>query len=35
MEENIPISSTSRKVISGYIGKPKGAAQIVTERGFI
>ena len=33
-EANITISRTSGKVISGYIGKPKGAAQITAEQGF-
>ena len=35
VEANIPIEVTTPKVIPGYVGKAKGAAQIAAERGFI
>ena len=34
-DANIAIKETTGKIIPGYVGKPKGAAQIACERGFI
>ena len=34
-EAGIPLTITKGKIIEGYIGKPKGASQIVCERGFV
>lgn len=35
MDAVIPLAMTKTKVVPGYVGKPKGAAQIACERGFI
>ena len=34
-EAGIPLTETIKKVKEGYVGKPKGGAQILFERGFI
>lgn len=34
-EANISLKETTVKVKHGYVGKPKGAAQIAAETGFI
>ena len=34
-EANVPLIETKGKVILGYVGQPKGAAQIVCKQGFI
>ena len=34
-DADIPLTETNGKIIEGYIGKPKGAAQISCERGFL
>ena len=34
-EAGLPLTETTSKIIPGYVGKPKGAAQIAAERGFI
>ena len=35
IEANLPLEETISKIIPGYVGKPKGAAQVACERGFI
>ena len=32
---NIPIQEIKGRIIEGYVGKPKGATQILFERGFV
>ena len=34
-EVNVPVTETKWKVIIGYVGQLKGAAQIVCEQGFV
>ena len=34
-EVNVPLYETKSKIIPGYVGNPKGAAQIACTRGFI
>jgi len=34
-EANISLTETKQKIVDGYVGKPKGAAQIACERGFL
>ena len=35
IEANLPLKETISKLIPGYVGKPKGAAQVACKRGFI
>lgn len=34
-EANISLTETKQKIVDGYVGKPKGAAQIACKRGFL